>query len=437
MYHPRIAVIGAGASGLSCAYELQKSGAAVIVFEARPYVGGRMATRTKQDLPFDIGADHLCNLYDDMKAYAQEFGLTFEPMRFSNYGLFRGGRVLPIDSSVSIRSRLKLLWDQRGPRRVKDFFNLSNAAPFDTEDGDTYGRAHFGDEITDYLVDPFVSTYQFHRAKEISSGAFIAILESLRFDNGKWKLHQLRGGMSALPEAFAERLTVQTGTPVLRVAPSEDGVLVTTKDGSEPYDAVVLACTASVSARIFEHPTKAQADLLASTTYASSISIAFRVKPPHIPPHSVVWVPYIESQKISGYTNQTMKQGSFTNAAGESLLCTWLHEAFAKTLLHASDEEIFQIVKHELVRVCPHLGSEDALTPYDIERWDEAMPKFSAGHLKRVDTFLQHHQGEQNVYFCGDFMNSLWTEGSLRGGKRTASLIMQRFSREDAPGPRE
>ena len=38
----RIAVIGAGIAGLTCAYELQKAGFDVVVLEKNSYVGGRM-----------------------------------------------------------------------------------------------------------------------------------------------------------------------------------------------------------------------------------------------------------------------------------------------------------------------------------------------------------------------------------------------------------
>ena len=55
----KIAVIGAGISGMTCAYTLKKAGHDVVVYEKEAYVGGRMSTRIKDDLPFDIGADHL------------------------------------------------------------------------------------------------------------------------------------------------------------------------------------------------------------------------------------------------------------------------------------------------------------------------------------------------------------------------------------------
>ena len=65
----RIAVIGAGIAGLGCAYVLQKAGFEVTVFEKNPRVGGRMSSRTKNGYVFDLGADHLCDLYDRIKYY--------------------------------------------------------------------------------------------------------------------------------------------------------------------------------------------------------------------------------------------------------------------------------------------------------------------------------------------------------------------------------
>ena len=44
----RIAVVGAGIAGLSCAYELQKQGFEVVVFEQDDHVGGRMWTSEKK-----------------------------------------------------------------------------------------------------------------------------------------------------------------------------------------------------------------------------------------------------------------------------------------------------------------------------------------------------------------------------------------------------
>ena len=52
------------------------------------------------------------------------------------------------------------------------------------------------------------------------------------------------------------------------------------------------------------------------------------------------------------------------------------------------------------------------------------MPKFYKGYLKKMKHFLLNHQGENNIYFTGDYLNSPWTEGALRCGQRVAKHII-------------
>lgn len=54
----RVAVIGAGLSGLVCAQHLQRAGCDVHVFEKSRGVGGRLATRRIGDVTFDHGAQY-------------------------------------------------------------------------------------------------------------------------------------------------------------------------------------------------------------------------------------------------------------------------------------------------------------------------------------------------------------------------------------------
>ncbi|HSQ69054.1 MAG TPA: FAD-dependent oxidoreductase [Steroidobacteraceae bacterium] len=55
----RIAVIGAGLAGLSCARELARTDADITVFERSRGLGGRLATRRSGELAFDHGAQFL------------------------------------------------------------------------------------------------------------------------------------------------------------------------------------------------------------------------------------------------------------------------------------------------------------------------------------------------------------------------------------------
>lgn len=417
----RIAVIGAGIAGLGCAYVLQKTGFEVTVFEKNPRVGGRMSSRTKNGYVFDLGADHLCDLYDRIKYYCNEFGIEWEKMRFLKYALLKQGQLVPVREAVGTLSKLKLTWQFFLAKNAGNFLNLDELAANDTDNAYDYMQRWVGKDVADYYIDAFTSTYQFHRAEEISIGALKGILKSIETEPGRWHLHRTKGGMQALPDAFASRLNIKTSHSISTVTGGDTGSV----DG-EKFDAVILASQAPSSLNIYKNPTEAQAELLKNTHYASSISIAFEVDRARMPDTAVVWVPYVESKKISGYINESMKGEELTHG-GKTLLCTWLHEEFAKTLMGKTDEEIFAAVKSEVLKVCPWFTSLDQLENHDLERWVEAMPKFSHGHLKRVSEFMQNGQGENNVFFCGDYMNGPWTEGALRNGERVAEQVITKL----------
>ena len=54
--HQRIAIVGAGISGLAAAHRLTGMGRDVVVFEARDRIGGRLWTDTRLGVPLDLGA---------------------------------------------------------------------------------------------------------------------------------------------------------------------------------------------------------------------------------------------------------------------------------------------------------------------------------------------------------------------------------------------
>ncbi len=422
----KIAVIGAGIAGLTCAYELQKAGHEVTVYEKGSQVGGRMSSRSTNNYIFDLGADHLCEWYFEMKKYCAEFGISWEKMRFRGYGLVKDKKIISHDQAPGFWGKARLAMQYfRTPKVDEDFFNLSNFTAYDNEDGYEYMKRTCGQAVADYLVDSFCTTYQFHRAKEISKGTVFAIIHSLKTHIENWELHRTKGGMQALPNAFAERLNVQLNHPVTKVQTNQDHCLV---DG-EKFDRVVLATTASTSQKIVTNPSSAQSVLWSKAKYAASISIAFKVPRNLLPELAIVWVPFVENEKISGYVNEAMK-GEETTQNNEALLCTWLHEDYARSIMNLSDEGIFTQVKAELLKLCPWFTQTDQLQNHDLQKWPEAMPKFYAGYLTTVKDFLNNHQGENNIYLCGDYMNSLWTEGSLRGGQRTAKQMIQKLKIE-------
>lgn len=76
---PTVAVVGAGIAGLNAAYQLQKAGVSVTVYEARSRVGGRILSETgaiANGLVTDLGAELINSDHVDMLTLVEEFGLT-------------------------------------------------------------------------------------------------------------------------------------------------------------------------------------------------------------------------------------------------------------------------------------------------------------------------------------------------------------------------
>ncbi len=421
-----IAVIGAGIAGLTAAYELQKKGHIVTVYEKEEYVGGRMSTRTKDIFPMDTGANHLANVYTNMRTLADDLGLEWEPMQFLDYRIFKHGELLPLLEGTDYWVKFKLAIQAFIHKRHNtDFFDLSTAAPYDTRDAASYVKEKIGQEAHDYLFDPFVSTYQFHGADEMSLGAVYAMMRSVYTRRKDWELHQLKGGMIALPLALAKSLDMKLGTEVTQIKKNGERVDVVTTNSTTTYDAVVMATTADVTRHIFTDATPAQFEVLEKTEYAMTIGVGFEIPQDLLQGITICWVPSVEGP-ISGWTNEAMKGESMTKD-GKTLILTWFHETFAKTIIDKTDDEIFAITKTELMKVCPLITEVSQMKDYDLQRWSQAMPKFKQGHLQRVKNFQEHHQGDNNVWFTGDYLNAPWTEGALRNGQRVANELDESF----------
>lgn len=419
----RIAVIGAGISGLTCAYELQRAGHQVTVFEKENFVGGRMSTRIKDDLPFDIGADHLGNAYTEMQRYCNELGIAWVPMIDPKYAILRKGELLPAYKSVGKISQLRLALYAWLIRENTDLFNLSTAVKYDTESAYDYLARIAGKESADYLAEGMTLGYQFHSSKEASKGSFVAYMQSIKFHD--WSLHKTQGGMIALSQAFADKLDIRLGNAVIEVVQG-DQVTVTTAKGVETYDLAVLASTANMTKQILGDQTALQRDVLENTKYSTTISLAYKIDIDKLVCETNVFTPKIETSTIASYTNQKMKGDEWVHN-GKSLLCAWLQPEFAKSIFDLPDEEVLERCRHELKKVAPWLKTTDDLEPYMLYRWTHAMPIFCQGHLTRVDNFLKKGQGMNNIFLCGDYLNAPWTEGALRCGQRVAREIVEKF----------
>lgn len=435
----RVAVIGAGISGLVCGYELQKAGYHVDVFEKESTVGGRMNARQHHGHSFDLGAQIVSKSYEQALAYCRELGVPDQWRELSklsthlyendklflaSYGTlmeFLRYSYLPPLQRVRLLLFISLL---RIKARNIDFFNLSTGTDYDTQNAYDFAVKRVGKDVADKVVDALVSAYHFHSSREMSLGAFLGCLNHF---TRYFTFHQMIRDMSTLPNAFADKLNVHVNCPVHSVRKLASGFQVMAGDSQGGnYDLVVLATPGGVTRKLLPEVSPSQNTLLSAVQYAPTINIGFQVPSAPVQGVTLVLVPETSNDWICSYFLPQVSEGK-AEKRGRTALNVFLRDARAAELMHASDATIFESVKRELLTVCPPLREYGAnVEGCEMQRWPEAMPKFFPSYLQCVEQFWQKGQGEGNVYLCGDFLNTPWIEGSIRCGQRVAGLIKER-----------
>ncbi len=434
-----MAVIGAGIAGLTCAWELHKAGVDVQVFEREDIVGGRMSTRTKDGLDFDLGANFLIRAYKGVNALAEEMGIGLRKASPVAHIVYRRGHPHPMNFSsvrsifrmgaLDLASRFRFLAFVLKVRRTHadlDFFDLGRAPDeFNQEDAYAFARREVSPEFADYILDSFNSCMMFSRSSETSSAAFLSLFSMMADPAYDFSVFFADGDMRSIPEALAARLVVHRGCPVDALEVQDDGWRIEAKGKSSDFDRVVMAATPGAALAMLKKSPEGHRLLLANTRYASTINVSFRIPKETLGRTHCFYVPYIENRIISEFTNEALK-GEHTTHEGTSLVNVGLHEEAALTLMSVPDARIFELVRAELLGLNASLRDvADRVQAYDLARWPEAIPKYDCGQIARVKAFLRDEQGRQGLYLAGDYMNAPWIEGASRSGHKTARQLLR------------
>nr|TKW05124.1 hypothetical protein SEVIR_7G155600v2 [Setaria viridis] len=145
-----VAVIGAGVSGLAAAYRLRKSGVNVTVFEAADRAGGKIRTNSEAGFLWDEGANTMTEGELEVSRLIDDLGLQdrqqYPNSQHKRYIVKDGAPAL---LALFLEPFLYKKSNTRNSGKVSDE-HLSESV------GSFFER-HFGREVVDYLIDPFVA----------------------------------------------------------------------------------------------------------------------------------------------------------------------------------------------------------------------------------------------------------------------------------------
>ncbi len=303
---PRIAVVGAGISGLTAAYRLRHS-CDVTVFEASDRIGGQIQTEERGGLLLEWGPDSLVAHKPAGELLCRELGL--------------GDRLLPLHSGGA---RMQVVFDGRlhqvpegflmiAPTRLAPLLTTPLLSPAgllraaferfvparrETEDESVqcFVTRRWGRELYERIAEPVLGGLFSADASRLSAQACISRMHGLEAEYGsiakglkkmlaaqresnrpRAVVYGLNGGMGVLVDELAAQLpegALRTRTVVRSLRPYGTRWQVEI-DGGECFeaDAVLLACPAFAAARLLSDVDPAFAAELDALEYVSCATV--------------------------------------------------------------------------------------------------------------------------------------------------------------------
>jgi len=259
----RIAIIGAGYSGLSAGYELAKNGQPPVLLEADRAAGGLAGCVPFGDTYLEKFYHHWFNHDHDILELIDELGLQRHLVRGeTNTSTFYDNQVYRLSSPLdvlrfkplSLLDRTRLGWMVARGRTITDYRQLEGktARQWITE---MAGRT-----VYDVVWRPLFEGKFGHYADGVSAVWFWSKLRARgrsRTKRQREELVYLEGGLQRLTQAMIDAVTsrggqVRLGCPVQRIRRANGAWEVVTQAGAESFDQVLVTTPTPIGVRLLE-----------------------------------------------------------------------------------------------------------------------------------------------------------------------------------------
>ncbi|MFE0062284.1 protoporphyrinogen/coproporphyrinogen oxidase [Streptomyces sp. NPDC059003] len=441
-----IAVVGAGIAGLAAAFHLQERGHRVTVFEASDHVGGRMLTERSDGYVLDVCASMTTDRYVAMKGLIADAGLSGEFMPVSDsWGFLRDGEVRRINFQSAanvlrtdllstkaklrvLRSLARILADRRNVEKVVAWYDISPALDFDVETARDYVFRLFGEEVSEYIIDPFMAAQSGASFEQISASDLLFLLNKYLGMNFFASPH----GMGFLPEALAKQLDVRLNSPVCSVRESRDRTSVTVvhqkldaSETSERYAACILAVPPGRAAAVAVDLDPKQKKYLRSVPCEPHIRVFLGLDRAPVEPATCIFVPRRENPDTCAMILEHNKAPG-SAPQGKGLLGIYRRLEWNRRYWDASDEEIVDVSVRDIGRILPDI-LPDAVGAVGMSYVHRARPSLiwhAPGTLADLASFTGSFDPNSRIQFAGDYFSMSGTGCALASGEEAAKRLM-------------
>ena len=450
----RIAVVGAGISGLCSAYWLDKNGFDVYVFEKDNRVGGSIITEKENGYLIDLGPNSALETSDTLRELIRELGLEEQKVygneASNNRYVVRDGKLHPIPMSPPKFLKTKLFSTSAKLRLLKEpFIKPTNGNDISLAD---FVRYRLGEEFLNYAINPFVAGVYAGDPENLSTQAAFPKLYALEQKYGSFikgtikgarerkkrgevskdraKLFSFIDGMQIFPDTIAAKLDgkITLNAQVELLSKNNSGleieITINGKKESEIYDLVILSTPADGLLRILAKLASQEAERIGKTEYPPVAVVFMGFKQDKILRELDGFgflIPKIENREILGsiWSSTIFPQRA---PEGYAAFTTFVGGTRQPENGLLSDDKLEEIVINDLNDLVGLNGTPDYIK---IKKWQRAIPQYTMGYTEIQKMFNDLEDRFPGLYFAGNFRRGIGMGDSVLSAHETVQKIIE------------
>jgi oxygen-dependent protoporphyrinogen oxidase len=443
-----VIVIGAGLSGLSTAYLLQRQGYRVAVLEKAARAGGAIRSWREDGNLVEAGPNSTLETNPLLTQLITDLGLDDRKMYASdaskNRYILRDGQLIALPMSPPAFFATKLFsWGAKLRLFAEPFIGRSPVESQETVAD--FVQRRLGREFLDYAINPFVAGVYAGDPAQLSVRAAFPKLYELEQKYGGLIKGQIRGarerkkrneeskqsarmftfrdGMQTLTDTLAaEQRNMHCGVTVDGVSRGGSGYVVHARIGGE---------TRSFTSRALVIAASARGASLLSRELAPELSEVFSAIP--YPPVAVVasvyrrrdgmhpldgfgfLIPAAERRRILGTIfTSTIFEDRTTD--GSVMLTSFAGGMRQPELARQEEDAIVRMVLDEQSDL---LGTPAEPDFVRITRWERAIPQYTTGHLERMAKIEAVEARLPGLHFCANYRGGISVADCVKSAHAT------------------
>lgn len=448
-----IAVLGAGATGLAAAFRLAQLGHKIRVFESSHRVGGAIQTELTDGWLIEGGPNSMLSGDPALTALIGELGLSRECLTANreahNRYIVRRGRPVAAPTSPPSLLGSSLFSPAAKVRLLAEVFSRRRARTADTS-LESFFSEHFGQEMVDYGLNPFVGGVYAGNPRTLSARHAFPKLWEIEQAHGSLIRGQLaeakarrapgqaraaggiisfRRGLQTLPATLAMRLPTGTLSRLAEIEtllPGPRWTIVWRNDGNthqESFDAVIAALPAPTLARL-RFGASGEQPLASLDTIehppVSSLFLGYRREQVAHPLDGFgVLVPEVEQRTVLGVLfSSSLFAGRAP--AGHVALTAMVGGTRQPELARRPTAEILAAIEPDLRHL---LGVSGAPVFQRHTFWPRAIPQYNLGYETHLETIAAAERTYPGFLVGGQVRDGIALPACIAAGEKLATRI--------------